>query len=197
MLPFGWLADFGHGIILSILIAYIFNVEYSVVHLFFGVLFSILPDIDGINEFFKYKSISASKERSKDHRDGCHYPIIWILVGIIVIIFNQFWGILFLSSVLVHFLNDSWGTGWGVQWLWPINNRSYKFFSHKNKDGSGLVFKNLVVSWTPDEKKDLIIKLGNPNWIKDTYLTFNKISVIEIGTFIIGIILLIAFALFS
>ncbi|MFW5853399.1 MAG: metal-dependent hydrolase [Patescibacteria group bacterium] len=192
IIPFGWLADFGHGIILSILITHIFDIDYSILYLFFGILFSILPDLDAIDEFFKYKSVAASKDRPKDHRDGWHYPVIWVFVGVVITILDSFWGVFFLSSIIVHFLNDSWGTGWGIQWLWPISNKSYKFLSHKNKD-AGVSVENIIVSWTPEEKKDVMSKLGNPNWVKDTYLTFNKISVIEIGTFILGIIFLFIF----
>lgn len=191
ILPWGWLADFGHGIIITTILVNLFNLEYQLVYYIFGIIFSIILDLDALDEFVKFGNVSASKERPKDHRDGFHYPIIWIIVGIIFIFINNFWGTLFLTSIMVHFLNDSWGTGWGIQWLWPLSNRSYKFFSRKNVDAD-VTFKNFLVSWTPAEKEKAMSEFGTSNWIRDYYLKPTKISIIEFGTFLISLMIILA-----
>lgn len=196
LFPLAWFADIGHGILLTFIIAYFFSIEPQLIHFIFGIIFSILPDIDGVKELIIFKKVAASEENPRDHRDGLHYPIIWVVVGILVIFFEPFWGTLALSAVLIHFVNDSWGAGWGVQWLWPLNKNSYKFFSRKDVD-SYVGLENFVIYWTPEEKPEYIKRLGNPNWLDEYYLQFNRpqIIFIEYGAFIFALTCLLVYVL--
>ncbi len=179
-----WLADFGHGILLTILLLILFDVEPSILYFLLGIIFSILPDLDGITEFLRYKKIDAGEHG--DHRDGLHYPLAWIAVGIVFILIKPFIGTLFTLCVVVHFINDSWGTGWGIEWLWPFNHRSYKLFSRNNVDAD-VTLSQLVTLWDPQSKNDTAKRLGNRNWVDDIYGHVTKISVVEYGTFILAL----------
>lgn len=187
-----WVADIGHGIILTIIMLKIFDLEPRFIYFIFGFFFSVAPDLDAIKELIKFKNVAASKGRTEDHRDGLHYPVLWIIFGALLIWHDNFIGTFFLSGVLLHFINDSWGTGWGVQWLWPLSKRSYKFFSRPDKDAD-VTLSNLLVSWDSDQKKVMMEQFGNPNFIQDIYLRPTKISIIEYGIFIFSIVLLIIY----
>jgi hypothetical protein len=175
-----WLADFGHGLIITIILLTAFGVEPTAMYMVLGLLFSVLPDLDGVKEFFHYGKIDTSEHG--DHRDGLHYPIIWLMAGAVFIFVNTFLGTLFTLCVLAHFLNDSWGTGWGVKWLWPLNKRSYKFSSVQ-----------FVTSWDDQGKKSVAEHNAHPNWLEDIYGRVTTVSVIEYGTFIVAVILTILY----
>jgi len=187
-----WSADIGHGILLTILMLVLWGIDPQWVYFLMGIIFSVIPDIDAVKEFLTFGDIAASAGRLSDHRDTFHFPLVWLVFGLIFIWFNHFFGLLFLFAVMLHFLNDSWGTGWGIKWLWPFINKNYKFFSRNDRDGD-VTLKQLVVSWTPEEKINVMKKKWNPQWLRDIYLTPTKISVIEIGTFVFSLIVLALF----
>jgi membrane-bound metal-dependent hydrolase YbcI (DUF457 family) len=189
-----WVADFGHGILITVLLLLAFDKDPLPVYFALGILFSIIPDLDGVKEFIKFKNVGASKGRSEDHRDGLHFPLVWLIGGLIFIFITPFYGTLFLVAVMVHFFNDSWGTGWGVQWLWPFSKKSYKLFSGSNTDAY-VDSSQTLASWSPEEKAVAIESLGNPNWLRDIYLRPTPISIIEYGTFIVALIVLAWFLL--
>jgi hypothetical protein len=180
-------ADFGHGILLTVLVIHLFGVEPAIWHFVLGLLFSVLPDLDGSKEFFHYGKIDAGEHG--DHRDGLHYPLVWAIIGVILIFINPFIGTLFTLCVLTHFFNDSWGTGWGVEWLWPFSNKSYKLFSQNNVDADTSC-TSLVTSWEPEAKNETAKRLSNANWLEDVYGRITIISAIEYGTFLIALLVL-------
>jgi hypothetical protein len=186
------MADVGHGIISALLISYIFGIDPTVWIFVIGILSAFAPDLDGISELLKYGKIAASKDQKNDHRDGLHYPLLWLLLFFILYKIDPYIVSVIGFSVLLYFINDSWGTGWGVKWLWPFNNKSYKFFSGNDKSAD-TTFQKIVTSWTPEEKALIIEKAGDPDWLKKCYARLNPISIIEYGTLIVAIILLFLF----
>ena len=90
-----WIADFGHGILLTIVVALLFDVEATVGLFLYGLLFSIIPDLDGIKEFITFKNIGGAKGRATDHRDGLHFPILWLIGSVVFVYFNTMLGTLF------------------------------------------------------------------------------------------------------
>ena len=72
-----WIADFGHGILLTILIATLFDIQATVSLFLYGLLFSIIPDADGVKEFITFKNIGGARGRATNHRDGLHFPLLW------------------------------------------------------------------------------------------------------------------------
>lgn len=183
-----WLADFGHGLLIATLFHMVLGLAPSAMIYGLAVLFSILPDLDGIPEFLIFKNIGASHDRPKDHREGLHYPILWLMAGTMLSLIAPLYGTLFLICTMVHFLNDSWGTGWGIKWLWPLSHNSYKFFSSAHEDAH-VGASSFISSLNTTEKATAIQTKGNPNWLEDVYLRVTPISVIEYSTFILGLLL--------
>ncbi len=185
-----WLADFGHGMLLTILFLTIFNIEPTVMYFVLGMTFSVLPDLDGAKELLRYGGVDAGEHG--DHRDGLHYPIIWVALGSVIVFIDPFIGTLFVLCTLTHFLNDSWGTGWGIEWLWPFSDKSFKFFSRNNADAD-VTLKQLVTSWDPKEKNETAQRLGNRNWLECYYGRITMISGIEYGTFVVALIVTVLY----
>jgi hypothetical protein len=175
---------------LTILVPSVFDVAPTAAYFALGLVFSMLPDLDGLKELLSFGSVDAGEHG--DHRDGLHYPFVWVVIGAIIFHFNVVVGALFILSVLAHFLNDSWGTGWGVEWLWPINNRSYKFFSRNDVDAD-VKFQSLLTSWDQQSKNEIAQRLGNRDWLKYHYGRVTVISGIEYGTFVLSLVILAAY----
>lgn len=198
------LADIANGIFATFIAGLITGVDPTW-HFIVGVLLAMLPDLDAIPELFKRGSVSASQDHPHDHREALHYPILFLVVGVVLINFLSFWGWLFLIATMLHFVNDFYGTGWGVPVLWPLTNRRYKLLGRRaNLLKTILEEKNFwyelpdsekklrfVVSWSHSELTDYIKKYGIDDWIQRYYLRLNWISVTEYVAFGTAVILLI------
>src|SRR6185436_6524853 len=88
-----------------------------------GILFALLPDIDAVINFARFRSTRFAYR----HRDLLHLPIIYVLIAFAVYFFNPPVAALFLICTLLHFVHDSIGIGWGVQWLWPFCTDHFSF----------------------------------------------------------------------
>lgn len=100
---------------------------------------------------------------SYKHRDLLHYPILFLPLGSLLVLFlsNYFFSLLFLLCSLFHFLHDSFGVGWGIKWLWPFSNKNFKLFSRKHPTKK----RRLIISWTPEELEKEVQAIGD-NWLK-------------------------------
>ncbi len=180
------LLDIGLGIIIPIALSKIGGFELSNSYVFFGIIFSILPDMDLIIYEFIKKINKNNKIRR--HRDIGHYPIFYIILGGILFYFiNKKLLLLFVICSLLHFIHDSIGIGWGIKWFFPFKKNSYQIFYNINKNNDG----SLIYSYKPEELDYISEKYGYPNWIRDIYLKFHLYSLVELAVFIISIILLI------
>lgn len=174
--------DIGVGIFLSILISWFFQIDLTFVLIFVSVIFVLFPDLDFLVEFIKHGSVGGKVIR--EHRELIHFPFLYIFIVIfILIVLGVMWAMLFSFALLAHFLHDSIGIGWGIKWFWPFSKKSYKFFSEKD----GKFSSRLVVSWSEEELKEVVNKYGDPNWIKNIYLSLSLISVVEFIFFLISI----------
>jgi len=199
------LADFANGIFAIVLASYITSTEVLWWYFPVGILLAMSPDLDAIPELLKRGRVSASSEYTKDHREGLHYPIFFIFIGILLSYFYGFWGYTFLLAIILHFINDLYGTGWGIPALWPKTKRRYKFLGRRvNRMKSVLVEDGdwdnlshserklrLIVSWEESELATYIKKWGVDKWIEKYYLRINWISGIEYSLFIFSIVLII------
>lgn len=180
-----WLGDFGQGMLAVTILSYLFGVPLTIEMVVFALVFSIIPDLDGVFELLSFGNIAAGKGRTGDHRTGLHYPLIWILVGLGWIVIDPFWGTLALVCVVMHFINDLWGIGWGVQFFWPFSKRWYKLDVRIQTHGAPL---SSSVSITPEEKNEVVETHGNLNWLADIYYRLTWISVIEYSLFLGGLV---------
>lgn len=154
--------DIGIGLIQAWIVCMLCNAELTWIHALVGVCFALLPDLDCVTELFNRGKVAAHAANPRDHRDGLHYPIPLILLTGIMVYFvaGEVYATIAMSSLTLHFLHDSVGTGWGVKWLWPFSLKNYKFFCEKDNRNSF----NPVVSWTPSELSEAIIRYGDPFW---------------------------------
>ncbi len=172
-------ADVGHGILATFIAGLVLHVPLTW-HFLVGIAFALLPDIDAVPRLLRTGSAVATKDDPQDHREFLHYPILFLLGGILISVFSMFWGLLFLSATMFHFLNDTWGTGYGIAWAWPFSKQNLKFC-------------------TDDQNKNAIRVHDAPSnqWIEDIYLHVNLVSVIEYTTFFVAFVALVAYFLLS
>lgn len=171
--------DIAFGILLAVWISAYFNISLSLFAVFIAVLFVLLPDFDFLVELFKRGNVG--KEGMKEHRKISHYPSVYIFVAVLIfLIFGKFWGLLFSLAAAFHFIHDSIGFGWGIQWFWPFSKNHYIFLRESlYSEKPGLPFKFLYVL-TPEQAKAMAAKYGDPNWIKNFYLRPNLMLAFEI-----------------
>jgi len=179
--------DIGAGILLAILTTELFNLPLTTAFLVGGIVFALLMDI---NYIFHLGKGGSSKNIHK-HRDLLHHPLLYIPLGISLISFFNFtWAILFGLCSFVHFMHDSIGIGWGVQWLYPFSKKYYVFFYHYRPSHVGGASFELIQSWKHEDIDDLAEKYGDPDWIKNIYLSLHPYSIVEFSTFIIALVVL-------
>ncbi len=199
------IADIANGVFATLLAGGIVGVDLSCWHFLLGILMAMLPDLDAVPELFIRGNVAATSEYVHDHRDFLHYPILFILFGVLSIYFLPFWGWVFLIATTLHFINDFYGTGWGVALFWPITNRRYKLLGRRANLLKYILLENgmwnrltnderklrFVVSWSHSELSDYIRRYGEKNWIEKYYLTLNWISAIEYLVFGISVLVFV------
>lgn len=179
--------DFGIGIFLSILWSAVFDVALNFKLVALGILFSVTPDLDVFAELLQRGRVGGRVHGH--HRKITHFPLTYIPVALLIgSYYGNVWTWFFLANVLAHFVHDSIGTGWGIQWWWPFSRKSYKFFSEKI---GRLSSKKLIVCWQPEELKKVIYAYGDDHWFRNFYLRFHPLAIFELLIFILSVIVLL------
>lgn len=199
------LADWANGIFAVLIAGWWFGIEPLWWHFVVGLVLSHAPDIDAIPELIKRGRVSASAEHPHDHREALHYPVVLVAIGSAIAYLLPYWGAVFLVAIVLHLVNDLYGTGWGIKLLWPISKRNYKLLGRRvnrlryllEQDGDwqqqSEEEKRLrgLVSWSPDELPNYMKRWGIDDWISKYYLHLNAISLIEYLLFGIAVILMV------
>lgn len=173
--------DIGVGILSSIFLSRFFNVSLSSIFVDAGILFALLPDID-----FLITSKKSIGPKGHEHRNILHYPLLFIPVGTLLIFFFDYrLAMLFAVTTFLHFLHDSIGIGWGVQWLYPFSRNHYGFLYQYDLP------RKFMYVWTAEEVEGLSREHGDPHWIKNIYFKLHPYAIIELMVFIIAVIILI------
>jgi len=155
----------------------------------------------------KRGKVAASNQYAHDHREALHFPVLFLVTGIILLQFDVFWGTMFLVATMLHFVNDLYGTGWGIPLLWPLTNRRFKLLGRRANLLKQILQEKglwdtlpqderrlrLVVTWSYDELSEYIQKYGIDDWIDRYYLRINWISGIEYTLFVLAVALTIVF----
>ncbi len=184
--------DLKLGILWALLIGFVFGEPITLLWVFLGVCFALLPDIDFWIELIQRGTVGGKTLGA--HRTLLHNPLTYIPVTLFVgSLFGPALMTLFGLGVFGHFVHDSMGMGFGVRWLWPFSLNFHKFFS----DREGNIrydIKHFFVSWPPEEMQRVITEKGNDNWLKED-LEYSKNHAFSIGlkfvTFFLGLIFLI------
>ncbi|MDA8597169.1 metal-dependent hydrolase [Candidatus Pacebacteria bacterium] len=185
------LADLANGIFATLLALWITGVDVVWWYYLIGIMFAMLPDVDAIPELIARRGhLAASSEHTHDHREYLHYPILFLIVGILIYSVSEFWGVFFLLGVSLHFLNDLYGTGWGIPLLWPVTQDRFKLFCD---DDNNFSFKprHFVRRIPHQALQTEITEHGVENWVAEVYLKVSTISVIEYTLFAIAIVLMV------
>lgn len=195
------LADIANGLFAVLLAGYITDIEIVWWHFGAGVVFAMLPDLDAVPELLMRGKIAASSEHMYDHREALHLPIIFLLAGVSLVFVAGFFGWIFLLATMFHFINDLYGTGWGVPVLWPLSRTRYKIFTRKVNRLKPMLLENgdwkdlsheerkirLICSWTREELPNYIKRWGDEVWIDRWYCKLNIISILEYTLFLVAV----------
>lgn len=179
--------DIGVGILLAILTSKLFNLTLTIPFVIIGIVFALLPDIDCMLLPIK----KWSSQYSHKHRDLLHYPLLYIFTGVLILLFfNKTLAVLFGLCSLMHFIHDSIGIGWGIQWLYPFSKNHYSFFNIYQPKHKEKIPKAFLHVWKDEEMDVIAEKYGDKNWFKNIYLHLHPYAIFEFLIFIIAIIIL-------
>lgn len=199
------LADLANGIFAVVLAGSLTNTNVVWWYFLIGIPLAMSPDLDALSELWRRGRVSSSANNLHDHREGLHFPILFILIGVSIFYFaSNFWGALFLLATTLHFINDLYGTGWGIKLFWPLINHNFKFASRRVNRGKSLLKETgdwesllpaerrwrLVVVWKANELTRYIRRWGVDNWIDVCYLRLTWISVVEYSIFALSLLVL-------
>lgn len=195
-------ADIANGVFAVAFASYWFRVDIVWWHFLVGIALAFLPDIDAIPELLTRGKVSASSEYTKDHRTLLHFPVIALVVGFASIYFFGYWGVILAVAMWLHLVNDMYGTGWGLQLLWPFRMSHYKLLGRRanrlkyilkmNGDWDRLPVGEkrlrILVEWKQNEFKEYIKMWGIDEWIPLYYRKINWICAIEYSLFTVAIV---------
>lgn len=182
--------DIGLGILSAIYISHTFGTPLAIT-VWFGILFSLLMDIDAILYVLKRGNAGLIH----NHRNILHYPLLYIPIGALLLIpFGIPWLLLFVINSLFHFIHDSIGIGWGVKWLYPFSKNSYSFlYVYKPVAKKVFLPQQILYVFKPEQIQSLAETHGDKNWIKHIYFSFHPYGMIEYIVFILSIISLLMY----
>jgi hypothetical protein len=174
--------DIGVGLLLGILLSSLTTLNYGLC-LSLGVLASLLPDLDFLAQYIKTKALPRTS-----HRDGLHYPILFIpVVGVLGWLVQPEIGLVFALGALFHFIHDSIGVGFGVKWLFPFKKNSYLFFYQAGLPTNKELPRKLIHSWNDSERQQASEKYGDPHWVRQIYFQVHSFGIFEYSVLVIGI----------
>jgi len=187
------LADWANGIFAVLLASWVTGVDVLWWHFLIGLLLSHVPDIDALPELLRRGRVAASAVHSADHRTFLHYPVFAVGLMALAVWFVGYWGWVLTFAVLLHLINDLYGTGWGLKVLWPLSNRNYKVLGRRvnrlkhilQVDGDwerlSVEERRLrpIISWSADELPQYITRWGVDDWVPYWYYNLNWVSGVE------------------
>lgn len=197
-----FLADWANGLFAVLFASLITGTEVVWWHFLIGLALAHSPDLDAVGELLRRGKVSSSAVHAKDHREGLHYPVLWLLGGCGVVWLAGYWGWVFVCATMLHFVNDCYGTGWGVKWLWPLSRDNYKFLGRRVNQLKYMMHESglweqvshderrlcLFVVWKQKELPDYIVRYGTDDWIEACYLKLNWMAVTEYLFFIVAFV---------
>lgn len=181
------LLDIGVGIILGIIADGMSDMHASSTFVLFGIFAALSPDMD----FIYHLLTGGTVKDDHRHREVLHQPI-FLFVGALLIagLFSPILGLLFLAGALSHFVHDSIGIGWGVQWLYPIKTDHYTFLYRVHTADKPKPPRKLIYVWPNKDIDDLNEKYGDEEWFKNTYIKLHPFAIIETVVFVAALALL-------
>lgn len=148
-----------------------------------GIALALLPDADFLFSVMR-------RRNTLHHRDGLHYPLLYIPIGAALLsFFGPPWAMLFALASLGHFIHDSIGIGWGVQWLFPFVTDHYSFFYiYKPRWRTERLPRRWRYIWKHDEIDALDARYGDPDWIRNICFKRHPYATAEFIIFLIALL---------
>lgn len=185
------LLDIGVGILLGVGFDALFSEHSLQTYVLVGIAGALSPDIDFI---YHLLSGGTSKDDHR-HREVLHNPIFilvsWLLIAWLT---DPILAWLFVAGALSHFLHDSIGIGWGVQWLMPLKTDHYTFFYRVHTADKPKPPKRWLYVWPNHKLDELQKKYGDPNWFENTYLKMHPFAIFETVIFLVSLAVLAIYA---
>jgi len=179
------LLDIGAGILAALFVGRWFYLPITASWVGAGIIFALLPDAD----YLLHLARGGTVHNASRHRDLLHYPLVFALIAVALgHLFGGPWKYLFFFATWFHFLHDSIGIGWGVQWLYPITNDHYSFLYLYHPKGKPRFPKKWIYVFDHEEIDRLHETHGDPDWFEHIYLKLHPYAIIEFVGFIGAII---------
>lgn len=183
-------ADMANGVFAVHIAALAIPTEILWWHYLVGVALAMCPDLDALPELFTRGKLAASASYQHDHRELLHIPAMFLVIGVVLWLGFGYWGLLFLVATMLHFINDLYGTGWGVPLLRPLTRDRFKLFTDQQNELS-FHYRAWLRRIQADQLSVEITEYGNENWIDDYYWNFSVIALIEYTLFAIAVTLVL------
>lgn len=185
------LLDIGIGIIWGILFDSFSDAHSLGTFVWFGIFSALSPDMD-----FIYHLLSGGTMKDDHrHREVFHKPYFllagWLVVALIA---SPVLAWLFVVGALGHFIHDSIGIGWGVQWLAPFKSDHYTFLYRVHTADKPAPPKKRLYVWPNSDIDKLNAQYGDENWFKNTYLKWHPFATFEFVVFILALLALYWYA---
>lgn len=182
------LLDIGIGIIWGILFDSLSDAHSLATFVSFGVFAALAPDMD-----FIYHLLSGGTMKDDHrHREVFHKPYFlaagWLVISLVA---DASLAWLFVVGALGHFVHDSIGIGWGVQWLAPLKSDHYTFFYRVHTADKPAPPKRRLYVWPNKDIDELNRRYGDEQWFKNTYLKWHPFAVFELAVFLLALGLLV------
>lgn len=181
--------DIGAGILISFFIGNLWTVPMTGAWIGAGIFFASLPDADYLIHLMQ----GNSSRNAHRHRDLFHYPMLFIPIGVLLLYpFSVAWAVLFGLCALAHFLHDSIGIGWGVQWLWPFRDEHYGFFYHVQppRYRKAKLPRKLLYVWEHGKIDEINARYGDEEWVRNIYLHWHPYAIVEFVVFLVALAIL-------
>lgn len=121
--------------LLFILIAQLFNIQYSWSDLLILIFFSILPDFDFLfYRFVKKKNFDSDFDH---HKWFTHWPITYTPLLILLLFFPRLKLFLICYGLYFHLILDTFLAGSGIRWLYPFSKKALNLFAKKTNSYHG------------------------------------------------------------
>lgn len=181
------LLDIGVGILLGLAFDSASAAHSLQTFVSFGIFSALSPDLDFIYHLLR----GGNAHNDQRHREVLHKPY-FLVVGwlLIAMLGSTSLAWLFVTGALSHFIHDSIGIGWGVQWLSPFRSDHFTFFYRVHTADKPKPPKRLVYVWRNSQIDELNREYGDEHWFANTYIKWHPFAVIELVFFIAAIVVL-------
>lgn len=175
------LLDIGLGILWGIIFDSLSDAHSLATFVGFGIFAALSPDLD----FIYHLLTGGTSHNDHRHREVLHQPL-FVVIGLAVfsLWLSSTLGWLFVVGALGHFLHDSIGIGWGVQWLKPLRTDHYTFLYRVHTADKPKPPRRLIYIWPNQDLDNLNKRYGDPDWFRHTYLKWHPFAVFELVLFV-------------